>query len=234
MELFTMDGFLFLLRWLHFLAGITWIGILYYFNFIQTPFFATADPAVRSGMVRGLVPNALWWFRWGAMLTFLTGWIIVLTKGHQDGILGQEHYLTLILTGGAMGTLMWANVWFVIWPAQKIVIASAEQVAAGGEAISEAAARGQRAGLASRTNTVFSIPMLFFMGSARHFPELKSMEPSFGLYWLLALIAIALVEINALIGPGLATQKPLSTVSGTIHAGLVLTLALFLFASILL
>ncbi len=234
MELVTMEGFLFLMRWFHFLAGITWIGVLYYFNFIQTPFFATADPAVRSGMIRGLVPNALWWFRWGAMFTFLTGWIIVLTKLHLGGVSGQEHYLTLILTGGAMGTLMWANVWFVIWPAQKIVIASAEQVASGGEAIPEAAARGQRAGLASRTNTLFSIPMLFFMGSASHLQGGRSINPDFWSYWLVALIVILLVELNALIGPGLATQKPLSSVPGVIHAGVWLTVVLFVLASILL
>ena len=231
MELFSMEGVLFLLRYIHFLAGITWIGVLYYFNFIQTPFFATADAPVRSGMIRGLVPNALWWFRWGAMFTFLSGWIIVLAKLHLGGVSAQAGYLTLVLTGGLMGTFMWANVWFVIWPAQQVVIASAEQVAGGGEAIPEAAARGQRAGLASRTNTLFSIPMLFFMGSASHFQGFLSASPGYGLYWLLALIVIVGVEINALIGPGLATQKPLSSVSGTIHAGLALTVVLYIFAS---
>src|SRR5207244_4889892 len=66
------DGWLFLLRWFHFLAGITWIGLLYYFNFVQTPFFATADAPVRTGMIAGsLVGRALWWFRWGAMFTFI-------------------------------------------------------------------------------------------------------------------------------------------------------------------
>ena len=179
--LLSFDGGLFLLRWIHFLSGITWIGVLYYFNFIQTPFFANADPAVRSGMIRGLVPNALWWFRWGAMFTFLSGWLIVLLKIHQaGGIAPISGYLSLILTGGLMGTLMWFNVWFVIWPAQQVVIASAEQVAAGGEAIPEAAARGQRAGLASRTNTLFSIPMLFFMGSASHLQGLLSADSGHG------------------------------------------------------
>ena len=228
-----IDVTLFLLRWVHFLVGITWIGILYYFNFIQTPFFATADPAVRSGMIRGLVPNALWWFRWGAMFTFLTGWTMVLIKLHQSGFSAQAGYLTLILTGGVMGTLMWANVWFVIWPAQQVVIASAEQVAGGGEAIPEAAARGKRAGLASRTNTLFSIPMLLFMGSASHFQSLIS-SPSYGLYCVLALGVILAVEINALVGPGLASQKPLASVSGTIHAGLALTVVLVLLAVVIL
>ena len=107
----------FLLRWIHFLAGITWIGVLYYFNFIQTPFFGSElGGGAKSAMTRGLVPNALWWFRWGAMFTFLSGWTIVLMKlGHGFSL--TDGYMTRILTGGLMGTFMWANVWFVIWPA---------------------------------------------------------------------------------------------------------------------
>jgi len=222
----TLEGWQFLLRWFHFLAGITWIGVLYYFNFIQTPYFATElGGQARSAMVRGLVPNALWWFRWGAMFTFLTGWTIVLTKLHQ-GIPLTDGYMTRILTGGAMGTLMWFNVWFIIWPAQQVVIASAEKVAGGGEALPDAAARGARAGLASRTNTLFSIPMLFFMGAASHLTGFDA-GSNLAAYWILALIIIAAVEINSLIGPGLATQKPLGSVSGTIHMGLALTLVLY-------
>lgn len=227
MELFSMEGWYFLLRWFHFLAGITWIGILYYFNFIQTPFFGTElGGTARGSMVRGLLPNALWWFRWGAMFTFITGWLIVLTKLGHDKMPLDAGYMTRILTGGLLGTFMWANVWFVIWPAQKVVIASAEQVAGGGQAIPEAAARGQRAGLASRVNTLFSIPMLFFMGAASHFAFTGT--GGVGLYWVVALIVMLAVEAQALLGPGLPTQKPLATVSGTIHAGLGLTLVLFL------
>ncbi len=227
MELFSMEGWYILLRWFHFLAGITWIGILYYFNFIQTPFFGTElGGTARGPMVRGLVPDALWWFRWGAMVTFLTGWLIVFTKLGHEKMPIDAGYMTRILTGGLLGTFMWANVWFVIGPAQKVVIASAEQVAAGGQAIPEAAARGQRGGLASRVNTLFSIPMLFFMGAASHFAFTGT--GGVGLYWTVALIVILAVEAQALLGPGLRTQKPLATVSGTIHAGLGLTLLLFL------
>ena len=145
MEIFSMEGWYFLLRWIHFLAGITWIGVLYYFNFIQTPYFATdLGGQARSAMVRGLVPNALWWFRWGAMFTFITGWLIILTKLGHDNVPLSSGYMTRILTGGLMGTLMWANVWFVIWPAQQVVIANAEKVAAGGEANPAAGPRGIR------------------------------------------------------------------------------------------
>ncbi|HYB12022.1 MAG TPA: urate hydroxylase PuuD [Myxococcota bacterium] len=231
MAILSMDGFLFLLRWFHFLAGITWIGMLYYFNLVQTPFFGSADPAVRSGMVRGLVPNALWWFRWGAMFTFLTGWTIVLTKFHQ-GFRFSDPYIKLILTGGLMGSLMWFNVWFVIWPAQQIVIASAEAVASGGQADPQAAPRGARAGLASRTNTLLSIPMLFFMGAASHLTSLAS--PGRGLkYWILFFIIIGSIEWNALVGTGQPRQKFLGTVRGTIHAGLGLTALLYIVAGVL-
>jgi uncharacterized membrane protein len=200
MEIFSMEGWYFLLRWFHFLAGITWIGVLYYFNFIQTPFFGSElGGSARSAMVRGLVPNALWWFRWGAMFT--------------------------------MGTLMWANVWFVIWPAQQVVIANAEKVAGGGEADPSAAGRGARAGVASRTNTLFSIPMLFFMGAASHFTSLGGGGAVVG-YWIAAIVVIGLVELNCLVGSGTATQKPLGSVSGTIHAGLGLTVVLYLLMSL--
>ena len=147
-------------------------------------------------------------------------------------------YMTRILTGGIMGTLMWANVWFIIWPAQKIVIANAESVAGGGEPNPAAAGAGGKAGMASRTNTLFSIPMLFFMAAASHFNQLGSSLDmgggSLGLYWAVALVIILAVEANGLIGPGASTQKPLTTVSGTIHMGVVLTLALYLCQSVLL
>ena len=223
----TAEGWLFLLRYFHFLAGITWIGVLYYFNFIQTPFFGTElGGTARSAMIRGLVPNALWWFRWGAMFTFLTGWTIVIGRWHQGIGLG-DGYMTRILTGGILGTFMWANVWFVIWPAQQVVIRSAEQVAGGGAAIADAAARGARAGLASRTNTLFSIPMLFFMGSASHWQQFDNGTNDL-IYWILVLALIVAFELNALVGTGQARQKMLGTVKGTIHAGLALALVLYL------
>jgi uncharacterized membrane protein len=231
MELLTQEGYFFLLRWIHFLAGITWIGILYYFNFIQTPFFATElGGQARSQMMRGLVPNALWWFRWGAMFTFLSGWIIVIS--HMATGTGSMAYYTLILTGGLMGTLMWFNVWFVIWPIQRIAIQSAGQVAEGGEALPEAAARAPLAGRASRTNTLFSIPMLFFMGAARHF-TLVGFEPSYGLYFLIAGLIILAVELNVFYGSA-ATQRPLGSVGGTLWSGFALALVLYILASRLL
>src|SRR5437762_5468014 len=226
-----MDAWLFLLRWFHFLAGITWIGMLYYFNFVQVPFFAGADAPVRTGMITGgLVSRALWWFRWGAMLTFITGWLYLL---HRIGQLGgvQSFFNTpygwAIFIGGILGSLMWFNVWFIIWPAQQVVIASATQVSKGGQAIPEAAARGQRSGFASRTNTLLSIPMLFFMGAASHFgfftPTARGMKV---VMLVVFAIILAVLEWNALVGTTGPGKKMLSTVKGTLWGGFVVTAVL--------
>jgi uncharacterized membrane protein len=233
MEILSIEGWYVLLRWFHVLAGITWIGMLYYFNFVQTPFFGTElGGQAKSLMTRGLVPSALWWFRWGAMITFITGVLILLTKlGHESVPLGSA-YMTRILTGGLLGTLMWANVWFVIWPAQQVVIANATKVAAGGEADPSAPARAARARLASRTNTLFSIPMVFFMVAAQSFIRLAE-DTNVVFYWIVALVVVFAIEANALVGTGQPRQKFLSTVAGTIHAGLGLWIVLYLLMSIL-
>src|ERR671931_391691 len=104
MALASGEGLQFLLRWLHFLAGITWIGMLYYFNFVQTPFFATAEPPVRVGIITtGLLERALWWFRWGAMITFITGWLMIIHKiaefGGIGAFLGQPYGLAIFIGG---------------------------------------------------------------------------------------------------------------------------------------
>jgi uncharacterized membrane protein len=124
---------------------------------------------------------------------------------------------------------MWANVWFVIWPNQKVVIASATQVAQGGQAIPEAAALGQRAGFASRTNTLFSIPMLFYMGAASHLSLFGSVTRGQKVTMAVLCAAITLaVELNALCGTSGPTKKPLSTIKGTIHAGFILAAVFYL------
>jgi uncharacterized membrane protein len=232
MALFSGEGWLFLLRWFHFLAGIAWIGMLYYFNFVQTPFFATADAPVRTGMVAGgLLDRALWWFRWGAMITFITGWLYILHKmGAQYGFDGffVSAYGLKIFFGAMLGSLMWANVWFVIWPAQQVVMRSAQQVKGGGQAIPEAAARGQRAGFASRTNTMLSIPMLFFMGSAMHLPmpdARMTWQPALALALLFLVMLIA--EFNAMYGTAGAGKRMLGSLKGTFWAGFILTAILY-------
>jgi uncharacterized membrane protein len=234
-----MDAWLFLLRWFHFLAGITWIGMLYYFNFVQVPFFAGAEPAVRTGMITGgLVSRALWWFRWGAMLTFITGALYLLHRIVQVGGIQSffnTSYGWAIFIGGMLGTLMWFNVWFIIWPAQQVVMASATRVKEGGQAIPEAAARGARGGVTSRTNTMLSIPMLFFMGAASHWAFFTPTARGAKITMLVVfLIILAIVEANAVVGlatpdKASAGKKLLATLNGTFWAGFVLT-AIFVIA----
>jgi uncharacterized membrane protein len=209
----------YLARWGHYLFGITWIGLLYYFNFVQTEYFKEADGDARTDAFTKLVPRALWWFRWGAMFTFLTGLIML-------GIRGAG--VTVDITVGAvMGTLMFLNVWLIIWPNQKIVIASNQQVKSGGEALPEAAGAAPKAALASRTNTLFSVPMLFFMGSSAHYAHGGLNGNSTAL--IVALVIIAALELNAIFGK----QGPMTTVRGVIVSGLVLTAVLWAVVALL-
>jgi uncharacterized membrane protein len=149
-----------LARWGHFLAGITWVGLLYFFNFVQAPAMASFSAETKAELFKegGFAFRALWWFRWAAMFTLLFGGILYmhLAATHAEG--------WDIRIGATFAIIMWFNVWFIIWPAQKRVLGI---VAAGAEA---KAAAGRRALIASRSNVLLSIPMLFFMASSAHFP----------------------------------------------------------------
>ncbi len=207
----------YLFRWGHFLAGVTWIGLLYYFNFIQGSYFKEADDDSRVDAFVKLVPRALWWFRWGALFTFLTGCVLLAKLGG-----GGAQWLTQDITLGAlMGTFMFLNVWGIIWRNQKVVIASNEQIKAGGAALEGAAGAGAKALLASRTNTLFSLPMLFFMGSSAHLSSGPLGQVGTG-FWV-ALAIIVVIQINAIVGK----QGPMTTVSGVITSGFVLTAVLW-------
>jgi len=233
MALFSEAGWLFLLRWIHFLSGITWIGLLYYFNFVQTPFFGETEAPVRSGAQQKLLPRAMWWFRWGAMITFISGWLYFFHWWYGKVGFATSSGAWAILLGALLGSIMWANVWFVIHPKQKIVIQNALDTAAGKPANPAAAPSGARAGLASRTNTMLSVPMLFFMGAASHLQGLAL--PRSGLmFWIGAIVVMGLVEINALKGtPGKGAAKPLATVSGTLWAGFILAAILYVWFELL-
>jgi uncharacterized membrane protein len=212
----TMDVVQFLARWGHFLAGITWIGLLYYFNFVQGAWFKEAEAGAKTAAVQQLVPRALWWFRWGAMFTFLSGLLIILVRGHQAGSFGLDSaWGAFIYTGGLLGTLMFLNVWLIIWPNQKVVIADAK-----GEKNPNAAAAGAKALLASRTNTMFSIPMLFFMAAASHLSQAVTMTGALigGL-----VVVVGALEANAIFGK----LGPLTTVRGVITCGFVLAAVLY-------
>ena len=203
------------------MVGVMWVGLLWYFNFVQGPFFAETDAASKTAATQKLVPRALWYFRWGAMGTFLTGWLIILIRVSQNGMeLLSTKWGVTILTGAIMGTVMWFNVWFVIWPRQKKVIA-----AANGEQVDGLPALARRAFLASRTNTLLSVPLLFFMGAATH---LNVREPSRAGIWFGAILAIVLlIEINALTADKGSTTKPIEKVKGVIHSGLALSAMLY-------
>ena len=135
-----------------------------------------------------------------------------------------------IITGATLGTIMFLNVWLIIWPAQKIVIASATQVAGGGDPIPEAAAALGRAGLASRTNTLFSFPMAFFMLSHMHLPGMMAPVSEASTMSLIAIFGlIALLAINGVKGK----TGPMTSVKGVVHMGLALTVVLYLFVELL-
>ena len=202
-----MDFINFLFRWAHVLFGIVWIGMLYYFNFVQGGYFKAATPDALKDAKAKLAPNALWWFRWGAMLTFITGLILF------SGVGKMRVTNDYIVIGALMGTLMFLNVWLIIWPNQKIALGMVE----GNSTIAAA-----KALLASRTNTLFSAPMLFAMLASPHLgysgQHLLSAQGG-GIGMILAIIIIALLEINGLVGK----LGPIASVKGVIHCSLGLT-----------
>lgn len=222
--LFTQEGLMMALRWVHFFAGVAWIGHLYYFNFVQGAFFAEIEAPVKNVAFSKLVPKALWWFRYGALGTFLSG---VAMLGIQGAELKGDFFLTpyglYIWPGVLMGTLMFLNVWLIIWPKQKILIANANTVIGGGAANPEAAKAAPVALLASRTNVLFSIPLLFFMGASRHLNLAGAGETSPWAAIGTVTAIILLLELNAIKGK----LGPLTTVKGVIHCGLGLLVVLY-------
>jgi uncharacterized membrane protein len=183
-----------LVRWLHVIAGITWIGMLYFFNFVNVPLQAALDDAGKKAVNPKLMPRALWWFRWGAMITFLAGlilftWVYMYAPGagfgptsaflEPGGAISSRGWWIMI--GMTLGTIMWFNVWFIIMPAQRKIL--------GGKASAEELPSiRRRAYLTSRTNTYLSGPMLFGMLAPNHFGALD-------LPTLLVFTAIALALI---------------------------------------
>ncbi len=152
----------FAMRWLHVTAGVMWIGLLWYFNFVQTPSMPKIPDEQKPAISKVIAPAALFWFRWAAMATIILGLILAWMNGYLSKALGlQKDYFGIGL-GMWLGVIMWLNVWLIIWPNQKkalgIVQVSPE----------EKAAAAKMAGLTSRINTMLSIPMLYFMVAQSH------------------------------------------------------------------
>ena len=202
-------------RFAHIVFGIAWIGLLYYFNFVQGGYLAKASDEAKISAFTSLVPSALWWFRWAALFTLLTG----LYLAHS--VWSQGTFSEDTLVAALMATLMAANVWFIIWPNQKVVIKSNESLRDGGQADPNQGSAAAAALLASRTNTLFSIPMVATMVSSAHVGGGfggSITASSYGMFILLALILI--LELNAIFGK----MNPLiKSVQGVILSGIVLT-----------
>ena len=147
----------FCMRWLHIGSGVMWIGLLWYFNFVQTPSMPKIPDEHKPAISKVIAPAALFWFRWGAMATIVTGLILAGMNGYLVQALTLTKGVHAIGIGMWLGAIMWFNVWFIIWPNQKkalgIVQVSPE----------EKAAAAKLAGMTSRINTMLSIPMLFCM-----------------------------------------------------------------------
>ncbi|MDQ6980179.1 MAG: urate hydroxylase PuuD [Ghiorsea sp.] len=159
----NMPGLYDFSRYFHVLAGIVWIGLLYYFNFVQVPSLGGVTPETKADIFKdgSIVRRALFWFRMGAHATLLFGLILYygLIKNELDHAGGID-----IMIGATFAIIMWFNVTFIIWPNQKKVIGVVEA-----DADTKAAA-GKKALMASRINTLLSIPMLFLMFASTHFP----------------------------------------------------------------
>ena len=231
-------NFQFLLRWIHFLAGITWIGMLYFFNLVNVQFQKEIDASVKGKINPILLPKTLWWFRWGRwslgsrassttscsstrkrrrpatcrssisssagrsrswrsrgifrasvaggalkdgrVLAILIA-VVVLFFSYATALMarnaGASSRTLSIMIGGGLGTIMFLNVWMIIWPLQKRIIAATKATAeSGAPAPADLPRWARRAFLASRTNAWLSIPMLFFMGAASHFPMFSTID----------------------------------------------------------
>lgn len=225
----------FLFRYFHIIGGVAWIGVLWYINFIQGGYVGGLDAAGQTTAKQKLFPKVMWYFRYGALLTFLTGVALIGIKGfHPKGmglLIGQpvwNAWFAKIFPGFMFATIMFLNVWLVIWPRQKKVIA-----AANGEKIDGVPAMARRGFLASRTNTLLSIPMLFFMAAANNLKIGDVSSAQLQLWIIIVSGVLLLIEANALFttnDPAAkpATFKPFESIKGVIHMGFLLTILLYL------
>lgn len=199
------SNLLFFLRWLHIISGITWIGHLYFFNFVNGPFQGKLDKELKPSVNPLLMPRALWWFRWGAMSTFVVGLLLFVVKymslpGMLHDDTGQITSRALwIMIGMLFGAVMWFNVWFIIWPSQKRLIRWTRDR----QSPAEMPAVAKRAALFSKINTYLSGPMLACMIAPNNYG-------AFGIPALLAVLVVGFGFIWCLyqIAPKVGTTVP--------------------------
>jgi uncharacterized membrane protein len=211
-EIFTTNGLFGAFRLGHVIVAIMWMGLLWYFNFVQTPAYAELDPAVRNSAFDKITWRALWWFRWAAAATVVFG-LLLLAMGSGAkktiGLYRKDYWIhsaagPTLGIGILFGIVMFLNVWLVIWPKQQIVIANARNLLAGGQADPNAAAAARAGAMASRQNTIFSIPLLAFMVGASHFYATVPVFTKFLSsghtipYWLIGLAVLVVLELNCL------------------------------------
>src|SRR5712692_7421918 len=125
LDMFSRNGFAYLSRWAHVFVGITWIGLLYFFNFVQVPAYAEMEPAARNNALDKLTWRALWWFRWAAAATLVSGILLIIFLQEYESDYSKSMNGVSIYAGVLLAGTMFLNVWLVIWPNQKIVIANA-------------------------------------------------------------------------------------------------------------
>ncbi len=229
----------------HVIVGVMWMGLLWFFNFVQVPSFAEMDAAARNNALDKLTWRALWWFRWAAMATLAFGLLIILAL--PDKYMEADFWKTpagmVLFLGIIMGIIMAANVWMVIWPKQQVVIGNARNVQAGGEANPDAPASGRAAAMASRQNMIFSLPLLVFMVGTSHVWGDSHWDPDPGrtnsaIFLIVSLVIIAVLEINALGKLGGRGSGGLNVIYEThknaMYAGFALIVFWYLFSEILL
>ena len=247
MEIFHRIGLAEAFRISHVIVAMMWMGLLWFFNFVQTPAFAEMEASSRNDAFDKLTWRALWWFRWSAAATVVFGLLIIAIA--PKGSYGKEFWIhtaagPTLAIGILFGLTMFLNVWLVIWPAQQVVIANARTLKAGGEANPNAAASARAGAMASRQNTIFSLPLLVFMVGAAHF---YSLGPNFAdrltsgkciIYLLIGIVVLAVLELNALgkiSGRGNTGLNMIyETHKNAMYTGFVLIAAFYILAEIIL
>src|SRR6266849_4086719 len=152
----------FAMRWLHVMSGVMWIGLLWYFNFVQTPSMPKIPDEQKPAISKVIAPAALFWFRWAAMATIILGLILASMNGYLGQALTLQKGVLAIGLGMWLGIIMWFDVWFIIWPNQKKALGMVQVTP------EEKTKAARVAMLTSRFNTMLSLPMLYFMVAQSH------------------------------------------------------------------